>query len=250
MQKLYVVNPGLGDRLVVNLAGVVGLADVYVSPDALTQGGAWRQVLDGVGDGSYIITDLTENQWYLVCLVDAEGIAEHYARERPTNFLPYYSLELERESLETYVAGRTIGYRLIVNAINPIRMTDKVFLYERQPHRTEQDEERDIFVSVCSPGDLSAYPIDQPGSGEGPPLYRLSYVDLVFRSTQGVEDTWEALWNDVQELVIALENIRILSRSEVRHVWAGRVQPLPSSSSSISPSSSSSSSSSSLSPSP
>ena len=200
-------------------------------------------VLVAVGDGQHTVAGLIDDVWYLFFMEDDVGLERHYSRARPTNFLPYYSLDVLREAVEPpYVEGREFAYRLEARSINPIRMTQKIYLYERKPFNAFGDDERDVFVSVCSPGDLEEYPEDNPtSSNDGQRFFRKDSVDLVFRSSEEVEEAWSAICNDSRELVYALNRIRLLSRQELCQAWAGDIQEGPDSSSSSSSAQSSSS---------
>jgi len=212
----------LGDRLWLQLSGVTGLAEVYMAVDNLAGDCTWVKVLDGVDSGNYVIDNLLEGVWYAFTMVDDSGLADLMLKARPLSTRPYYSVDLLREGSTTHVEGRTIAYRLRVSAINPVNMPAAIFLYERQPFTTYREDEpyRDVFVAVCSPGDLEEYPEGAPPDTE-PKFYRLDQVDLDFRSIIAVDEAFQALNNDVKELVYALQALRDLERAELCHVWAG-----------------------------
>jgi hypothetical protein len=234
MPSMLVKNKGTGGSVLVYLDNVVGTAEVYSAADTLTQGGSMVKRLTDVGNGQHTISGLVDGVWYLFFVTDGLGLEPHYERARPTNKLPYYSLDVLREAVDPpYVIGREFAYRMEARAINPERMTTKVFLYERQPFNAFSQDERDVFVSVCSPGDLEEYPEDAPsGITDGQQFFRKDSVDLVFRSSEELEQAWAAICTDVQELVYAMNRIRILGRHEICEAYAGDIQDDSSSSSS------------------
>lgn len=215
---------------------------VYYQADQLDAGGSWASIAYD-STGSKLVTGLTDGQWYTFYAVMTDGTEtsppSDSVKVRPMNVAPYYSIELARESLEEYVEGRTTAYRLKVQAVDPVNMPTEVFLYRRELFSALTTDIRDVFLAVCKPGDLEQFPAGAPLDGQEPPFFRLSYVDLVDPHIDLMEELWDAIQNDVVELVSALEANRFLARSGRVQVYAGTATTGDDSSSSDSSSSSS-----------
>ena len=139
----------------------------------------------------------------------------------------------------------------------------EIFVYQREPLLPEETSPEDVFVNVASAADMEEYPANAPAGDS--PFFRLSRVDLIFRSVDIMDRTWNAIKTDVEYLLVNLDKLDALgaeatwdfgvlfnsssssssSSSEAPHSGMSSSSSSESSSSSLSSSSPSSSSSSS-----
>ena len=101
-----------------------------------------------------------------------------------------------------FVAGRTQGYRMVIEVDEVCNVSENIFLYRVAFPNPETGESMSRFEAVCSPADLEQYPIGEPEDGGS--LYRLSAADLLFRSVNAADETWDSIRGDVEELVNTL----------------------------------------------
>jgi len=73
----------------------------------------------------------------------------------------------------------------------------------------------DTFEAVASPVDIEEYPEGDPNPLQDPPFYRLAEVDLISRNRALLDETWELIKSDRDELVRTLTNICELEEDEV-----------------------------------
>lgn len=127
-----------------------------------------------------------------------------------------YGITLKYAVPTVYVEGRTQGYRLFVEAVNPCGMTDKIFVYQRKPETYKDQNFKDDFANVASLPDLEEYPEDAPSSSLVP-FFRLNFFDVVVRSMDHLVDVAVSLHNQVVELVNTLDfNDKLVNLDEVR----------------------------------
>ena len=122
----------------------------------------------------------------------------------------YYNITLEKE-LSTYVvAGRTQAYRLVVTVIDATGLNDpNIFLYLQLPADAAGNQMAK-FQCMCSPLDLETYPAGAP-SLDSNGFFRLAQADLIYGSTEVLEETWRLLQSDRNELVRTLTKMNNLS---------------------------------------
>ena len=118
-------------------------------------------------------------------------------------------ITLRREAMENYVAGRTQGYRIKITCTVSQCTNVNIFMYQGQCVDPTTGEYAVKFVSVASPADIEETPIYVPGTTtiEAGELYRYDMVDLVFRSLDELEETWNAILRDVGELANTLSKM-------------------------------------------
>ena len=110
-------------------------------------------------------------------------------------------ITLKRQAMSKYVEGRTQGYRLKVECTDAQCTDENLFVYRRSCCDPTSNECVLEFVSVASPADIEEYPVYIPGVDLGDAVFcRWDQLDLVFRSTIDLEDTWAAIVSDVSEL--------------------------------------------------
>lgn len=204
--------------------------DVFGAPEI----GEW-QLLTTVQAPVSLHLTLPDDSWSLLQAVGVyAGQLElsPVQRVRPWSNDVFYRIDVAREAIGQYVVGRTTAYRLRMQAVNAQNLSDKVFLYQKVPADALSRELKDHFVAVCKPGDLETFPADSPDPAQVYPFYRLSAVDLVEENIFKLEETADAIVNDVRELLLALEANRRLKLDNIYRLYAGTDMPSSSSSSS------------------
>jgi hypothetical protein len=121
---------------------------------------------------------------------------------------PY--IQLERSGLVTYVAGRTLGYRMTVLARNALVLPNEIFVFQRAPWGAGT---ANTFTNVASPADIEEYPTLFPAP-DGV-FFRKASVDLVFRNVSLADDAWAGIQSDVAELI---QTMRFFDNLEVQEV--------------------------------
>ena len=119
---------------------------------------------------------------------------------------------LSKYGQEQYTAGRTQGYRMVIEVDEVCNITANIFLYKVSFPDPETGETTARFKAVCSPADIEQYPIDEPESGGT--YYRLSSADLLFRAVSLADETWESIRGDVEELVETLNLMDVMELQE------------------------------------
>lgn len=118
-----------------------------------------------------------------------------------------YGLALNTFVPEIFTEGRTVGFRLYVQAINPREMPPEIFLYERKPIIDGENPYKDEFYHVSSVPDLTAYPVGAPAIGAQRQFFRLDYVDLTFRSPELLISALGSLATETAQLVFSRQQI-------------------------------------------
>lgn len=113
-----------------------------------------------------------------------------------------YGITLRPSLPETYVSGRTTGYRLYVQAVDPKGLEKEIFVYQRKPVLYQNEIYKDDFSGVASPADMEEYQIGEPEEASKP-FFRLDYVDLVFRNVDLLIEALQGLASDTAELIRA-----------------------------------------------
>lgn len=80
----------------------------------------------------------------------------------------------------------------------------KIFVYQRRPAIPPATADIDEYVNIASAADLVEYPEDNPDTLIGP-FFRLSSIDLLFRSVDLMNKSIDTMEKDVQNLIINLD---------------------------------------------
>lgn len=118
------------------------------------------------------------------------------------------SITLKQSTIAAYVEGRTQGYRIRLDIIEAQLVAPEIFVYQRIEEPESEVSYRDVFSNVASPADIATYQVGAPATGQQ--FYRLSYVDLVFRSIDLLQQSLEDLQQDVAELISTLDAMDVL----------------------------------------
>jgi len=186
---------------------------LYALDDGVSGVDTWSYV-EFDGPGTQLLSDLTDGAWYALQAVvtDTEAsLPSNLVRAQPRDGTSYYGVDLARGAVEEYTDGHTTGYRMQVTATG-VNLPDEVFLYQREPFPLSSVT-RDVMIAVCRPGDLEEFPADAPVDGQEPPFFRLAALDFYHPCLDELEETWESLVADVNDLLINMELNRYLGRS-------------------------------------
>lgn len=117
-------------------------------------------------------------------------------------------ITLVRSATRIVNPGDIQGYRYTVTAENAVDMPNEIFRMFNRPLDPTIGTVVSEFNGVCSPGDLRDLPINAPI----PPgiLFRVSFIDLTFRSPDEGEEQWEAIKFETKELVRSLDALDLL----------------------------------------
>lgn len=126
-----------------------------------------------------------------------------------------YGIELTKEISKYEVTGRPQAWRMRVYVSKYYGLNPNIFVYLRRPATSESGEYRDTFEAVASPVDLEEYPVAVPEPVPAPQFFRLSDIDLLARNITLLDETWEAIQNDRDELIRTLSKICELKLDEV-----------------------------------
>jgi hypothetical protein len=146
-------------------------------------------------------------------------------------------IRINQQSQVTTTAGVVDGFRLVMALTDGYLMPNEIFLYEPLPAGVQgyapasgpqgpQDTATAglaSFVCVCSPADLAEYPAFAPAPGQVPPYFRLSHVDLLFRSKAEAMQAASDLQKDIARLVRSMNVNDQLSPPAT--YWVGDVPP-------------------------
>lgn len=111
--------------------------------------------------------------------------------------------------------------RLRVEASDPSNsgMPAEVFLYHRKPFNPYSQSYDDVCVAVCSPADISAYPVGAPDPDAQYPYFRQAHLEFDLRAHSYLLSIWETIVREVGQLIIGLDALEVLSETE--EVWVG-----------------------------
>lgn len=112
------------------------------------------------------------------------------------------------------VPNQALGFRFKIQAIEAADMPLKIFAHQQaveSPHSATVKEE---FVFVCSAFDLTLYPADEPDTTQSPAYYRKDLIDVVVASQAMADEFWDAVKQEVCNLVKALNAMDVLVVAE------------------------------------
>ena len=93
------------------------------------------------------------------------------------------------------------SWRVVITASDGVDMPDEIFLFQRvyadDAHTTTVDQ----LMTVCTPFDLTTFPIDDPTVGQSPPFFRKAVIDVMVPTL----DAADYMWARIQEAVCDLK---------------------------------------------
>lgn len=164
--------------------------------------------------------------------MEEDPFAQLAAYLEPNNILAFkgdFGIKLHVLVPKVFVVGRTTGYRLYIEAIEPRGIESSIFVYQRFPQMYKGNTHNDKYQGVASPADMEEYPLSAPDS-DGP-FFRLPTVDLVFRSIDQLTKCIELISQDTAELIRARAGLEVLR--DLGNVNVGNPESASSSSSSV-----------------
>jgi len=102
-------------------------------------------------------------------------------------------------------------------------MDPNVFLFRRSPPDPVSGEVYDKFVTVCSPVDMSDWPVGEPNPFLAEPFFRNNTVALDVRSLRDFNFIWDVFRREVGNLCVALDRLDQLVDAEFQ--WVGTPPP-------------------------
>jgi len=117
-------------------------------------------------------------------------------------------IQLSKEVSVYDVTSQQQAWRMVVTVVAVNNIVPAIFLFNRS---TVGDGQEDVFVGVCSPVDLVEQPVVAPAAGG---LFRATSVELLARTKDLLDLTWDELLSDVGDLVQTAENICDLGITE------------------------------------
>lgn len=200
---------GRSGEIAIGIGSLHDTVGIYYAVDGLTTVGNWIEGPKFTGPGFFSIQGLNDYEWYSFMAVlehNRQPIspASNISKVLPLPQIPYYSVELYTQQQVTLVEGRTFSFRVRIEARLPHNMPQEIFLYRRESFSPTEVVSRDVFTAVCKIGDLQRYPAGSPDAGS--PYFRLNYVDFMERDQDGPALLFDAIHDDVDELVKALED--------------------------------------------
>ena len=118
-------------------------------------------------------------------------------------------------------------------------MEPEIFVYQRYPQLPGETEPADHFVNLASAADMKDHPKGAPAGNV--PFFRLSYIDIIFRSADLLSKTVALINQDTMALIANLDKLDTLGTTK-QYDFQGKSLSSSSSSSLSSHSSNSSSS--------
>lgn len=106
-----------------------------------------------------------------------------------------------------YVVGRDDGIRIRIQLSDAENVPLELFAYRLSPQNADFKAQ---FSHVCSPNDIEEYPANQASADGSPPWFRLSYVDLIFRSTAEANSLLSVVQEDILRLLRTLDRMAAL----------------------------------------
>lgn len=125
-------------------------------------------------------------------------------------------LVVTRTASTPYSRGFIQGIKYTVTVDEAQGIPSEIFVFLKLPDPTESGDmsEGYEFQNIASPDDLEEYPVNTPAPGGNRPFFRMSAVELRFRSVTLAEDTWKAIQQDIRALLQAWEDSEVLGSSE------------------------------------
>ena len=99
----------------------------------------------------------------------------------------------------------------------------EVFVYQRRPPVPPATADDDVYVNIASAADMVEYPATNPDTQIGP-YFRLSSIDLLFRSVDLLNTSLDRMKADLRNLIANLDHLD-LQAAEDQLVITGEVIP-------------------------
>ena len=123
-------------------------------------------------------------------------------------------LRLQRYAVSGINATLYSAYRVRVEVIEAEGLDTNVFVYRRGSPDPYTGETTDTFFTVASHVDLAETPVGAPAPGVTPPLFRLRFAELDFRTTRDADEFWSAVQQELANLILALNRLDELTLTD------------------------------------
>ncbi len=110
-------------------------------------------------------------------------------------------------SSSKYVVGRDDGIRIRITLTANTNVPAELFAYRIVPNGVDTTA---YFSHVCSPSDIEDFPANTASPEAVPPWFRLSYVDVLLRSTEEAENFRTVVLDDIRRLIATLDRMAVL----------------------------------------
>jgi hypothetical protein len=116
-----------------------------------------------------------------------------------------------------FVPNRGEGFRLRIDASQPVDMVAEIFLHQRELVDPKTGEQQDTFVCVCSCFDLTIYPANEPDPTQFPQFFRKDHLDIILPGQSMAIEAWTAIYHEVLVMIESLNKLDVLQLgAEVR----------------------------------
>jgi len=98
-------------------------------------------------------------------------------------------------------------WRVVIVAEDPVLMPSEIFLFQRVYTDSAHTATRDELITVVQAVDIVEYPTDDPATGQDPPFFRLSQIDVLVPSLDAADQMWTIIKASVGRLVTQLNRL-------------------------------------------
>lgn len=120
------------------------------------------------------------------------------------------ALKLVRYGVKNANVWYMKAFRIRIEATDAEDMSDRVFVYQREPVDPYTGNQLDLFCSVAGPVDMSEYPPEEPPEDGSTPFFRKNFIEVDVRSTSHADELWEIVKTEVCNLIDALDRLETL----------------------------------------
>jgi hypothetical protein len=133
------------------------------------------------------------------------------------------NIQIVKQSSE-YVPGIS-SVKLVVEAINPENMSDKIFVKQRI-HNFSKGDFEDVFAAVCTPAQLEDLQEDSPADGTS--YFRANAIELVSETEEHLDTVFGSMLYEVKKLLVDLDAMDRLKTAVVYNVPSeGEITTVP-----------------------
>jgi hypothetical protein len=96
---------------------------------------------------------------------------------------------------------RRQSWRMRITVVEVNNIDPNIFVYNLGVSDAESGEKRKLFQNIASPVDLIEYAAGAPVDNTSPQFFRLSSVDMIHRNANVLQQTWDDIKVDVEDLI-------------------------------------------------
>lgn len=124
-------------------------------------------------------------------------------------------------------------FRCVVTVVEAIGLPKEIFAFRRTVVNAVENRYQDEFSFICSPYDLSTYPVGEPHPNLTPPFFRKDKISILLPSVESYHKFSEEVKSQVAHLIYMMDKLDDLSVQN--EVWIPGPPDSSSSSSSYGP---------------